>query len=49
MIAQPVFPPLTMVNPESFAWSLEMFGYAAMRVATWLLAPAFGGSRRGGA
>ena len=37
---------LTMANPESFAWFLEMFGYAAMGVATWLLAPAFGGSRR---
>jgi hypothetical protein len=37
---------LTMDNPASFAWFLEMFGYAAMGVATWLLAPAFGGSRR---
>lgn len=37
---------LTMANPESFAWFLEMFGYAAMGVATWLLAPSFGGSRR---
>jgi hypothetical protein len=37
---------LTMDNPASFAWVLEMFGYAAMGVATWLLAPAFGGSRR---
>jgi hypothetical protein len=37
---------LTMANPESFAWFLEMFGYAALGVATWLLAPAFGGSRR---
>ena len=37
---------LTMANPESFAWFLEMFGYAAMGVATWLLAPAFGGSHR---
>jgi hypothetical protein len=37
---------LAMANPASFAWFLEMFGYAAMGVATWLLAPAFGGSRR---
>lgn len=37
---------LTMANPASFAWFLEMFGYAAMGVATWLLAAAFGGSRR---
>lgn len=37
---------LTMANPGSFAWFLEMFGYAAMGVATWLVAPGFGGSRR---
>mgnify|MGYP001103942217 FL=1 len=37
---------LTMANPESFAWFLEMFGYAAMGIATWLVAPAFGGSPR---
>jgi len=37
---------LTMANPESFAWFLEMFGYAAMGVATWLLASGFKGSRR---
>lgn len=38
---------LTMANPASFAWFLEMFGYAAMGAATWLLSAAFGGSRRG--
>jgi hypothetical protein len=38
---------LTMANPASFAWFLEMFGYAAMGVATWLVAAGFGGSRRG--
>lgn len=37
---------LTMANPASFAWFLEMFGYGAMGVATWLLAAAFRGSRR---
>jgi len=37
---------LTMANPASFAWFLEMFGYAAMGAATWLVAPAFMGSRR---
>ncbi len=36
---------LTMANPSSFAWFLEMFGYAAMGVATWLVATAFRGSR----
>jgi hypothetical protein len=40
---------LTMSNPASFAWFLEMFGYAAMGVATWLVAPMFGGTRRGDA
>jgi hypothetical protein len=37
---------LTMANPGSFAWFLEMFGYAAMGVATWLVATSFRGSRR---
>lgn len=37
---------LTMANPSSFAWFLEMYGYAAMGVATWLVATAFRGSRR---
>lgn len=40
---------LTMSNPASFAWFLEMFGYAAMGVATWLVVPMFGGTRRGDA
>jgi hypothetical protein len=38
---------LTMANPASFAWFLEMFGYAALGVATWSVAAGFGGSRRG--
>lgn len=37
---------LTMANPASFAWFLEMFGYAAMGVATWLVSAGFRGSRR---
>jgi hypothetical protein len=37
---------LTMANPSSFAWLLEMFGYAAMGAATWLVAGGFGGSGR---
>jgi hypothetical protein len=45
----PFLASLTMTNPSSFAWFLEMFGYAAMGVATWLLARGFGGSRRGDA
>lgn len=38
---------ITMANPSSFGWFLEMFGYAAMGVATWLVAPAFGRTTRG--
>jgi hypothetical protein len=37
---------LTMANPSSFSWFLEMFGYAAIGVATWLVSPLFAGSRR---
>ncbi len=40
---------LTMANPSSFAWFLEMFGYAALGAANWLVAPLFGGGRRGNA
>ena len=38
---------LTMANPASFAWFLEMFGYAAVGVATALVAPGFSGTPRG--
>lgn len=37
---------LTMANPAAFAWFLEMFGYAALGAATWLVAPGFRGSGR---
>jgi hypothetical protein len=37
---------LTMANPASLAWFLEMFGYAAMGVATYLVAPCFRGHGR---
>ena len=48
--ARPAFlSQLTMANPASFAWFLETFGYAAMGVATWLVAPAFGGGPRANA
>ena len=39
-------PILTMANPSSLAWFLEMFGYAALGVAMWLVAPLFEGTRR---
>jgi hypothetical protein len=31
-------------NPRSLCWALEMWGYALLGVATWLLAPVFHGS-----
>ena len=37
---------LVMANPSSVAWFLEMFGYAALGIATWLVAPLFGDSAR---
>jgi hypothetical protein len=36
---------LTMTNPKSLGWSLEMWGYAWLGVATWLVAPVFAGTR----
>jgi hypothetical protein len=36
---------LTMANPTSLGWSLEMWGYASLGVATWLVAPVFGDTR----
>jgi len=32
-------------NPTSLAWAIEMWGYAFIGVATWLVAPVFHGSR----
>lgn len=36
---------LTMTHPASLGWSLEMWGYAWLGVATWLVAPVFAGTR----
>jgi hypothetical protein len=33
----------TMANPRSLGWSLEMWGYGMLGVATWLVAPAMVG------
>ncbi len=41
----PVISALTMANPRSLAWALEMWGYALLGVATWLVAPVFSGGR----
>jgi hypothetical protein len=35
---------LTMANPSSLAWLLEMFGYGALGLAMWLVSPLFSGS-----
>lgn len=37
---------LTMSNPRSLAWSLEMWGYGWLGVATWLVAPVLSRTRR---
>jgi hypothetical protein len=34
---------VTMSNPDSLGWCLEMWAYAALGVATWLVAPVFAG------
>jgi len=36
---------ITMYNPHSFGWVLEMFGYAFLGLATWAIALVFWGSR----
>lgn len=32
---------LSMANPTSLAWAIEMWGYAFLGIATWLVAPVF--------
>jgi hypothetical protein len=41
----PLVSALSMANPKSLAWGLEMWGWGFSGLATWLLAPVFGGSR----
>lgn len=36
---------LTMVNPAGLGWALEMWGYAFLGVALWLLAPSLSETR----
>ncbi|MEY4580051.1 MAG: hypothetical protein RL701_4754 [Pseudomonadota bacterium] len=33
----------SMAHPGSLSWTLEMWGYAALGIATWLVAPFFAG------
>jgi hypothetical protein len=35
----------SMANPTSLAWGIEMWGWGFLGAATWLVAPAFRGSR----
>jgi hypothetical protein len=37
----PLIAALTMTNPRSLGWALEMWGYAVFGFATWLITPAF--------
>jgi hypothetical protein len=43
----PVLAALTMSNPRSLGWALEMWGYGWSGAATWLIAPTLRRSRRG--
>jgi hypothetical protein len=40
--ALPLLLAFSMANPESLAWCLELWAYAILGVATWLVAPVFG-------
>lgn len=37
----PLLSALTMANPTSLAWAIEMWGWGAFGVCTWLLGPVF--------
>jgi len=41
---QAVLSVLTMSNPTSLGWGLEMWGYAALGLATWLVSPVLDGA-----
>jgi hypothetical protein len=43
-INAPIISTLSMVNPRSLAWGIEMWGWGLFGVATWLVAPVFRGS-----
>lgn len=40
---EPIITALSMANPRSLAWGMEMWGYALLGVATWFSAPVFHG------
>jgi hypothetical protein len=37
----PIIAAFSLSNPRSLGWGLEMWGYAVLGVATWLIAPVF--------
>jgi hypothetical protein len=41
----PVLEALTMRNPRSLAWALEMWGYAIVGVGMWIVTPGLRGTR----
>jgi hypothetical protein len=46
-LGDPAVAYLVMSNPISISWTFEMFGYAVLGVATWLIAPTFRDARHG--
>jgi hypothetical protein len=40
----PIITAFSFSNPRSICWAIEMWGYALLGLATWLLAPSFHGS-----
>jgi hypothetical protein len=43
----PILAALSMANPKSLAWALEMWGWGFLGLATWLIAPVLRGGRLG--
>jgi len=41
----PIIAALSMSNPQSLAWGIEMWGWGLFGAATWLLSPVFGRSK----
>ena len=41
----PIVAALSMTNPASLAWAIEMWAWALLGAATWIVAPVFSGSR----
>jgi hypothetical protein len=44
----PLIAALALSNPRSLGWAVEMWGYAVLGVATWLVAPVLAGHGRFG-